>query len=533
MSLRSSVPVWRENAPAGVPLSRLQPARGTAPRGRAARAVTVGGWSAGVQASAFAGYLECLRPSDDRTSMVPAALTTLRAGTSGYDRVRVAALARALYDNGGLPGYAVNQIALYSAQVWPQSAATDKVWARQAERWFNDWSSRCDFIGRPEVDLGAIETQVCQAIDLDGDIGVALVGDAGFPQIQLVEGWRIGSQLVAAADKSVIDGVKVDEKGRVVGYLVDVAGKPVLVPSSEMLLVRDPSIVSPLRGISALRRGMNDIRDMRDILGFEKTAVKLHASMPGVMEGGFIDDAPNFDLSGGERPSQIDAPAEGEEATAGEKGVSRADLTGGDIIALPDGKTFKPIESNRPGPQFSEFMNQLVAQFVAGLDIPPAFFLDEKLTGSNNRSVGVKAQRKFDQRQEVMCRLVEWLWVRVIGWAIDNGELPATEDWQRIRFQCPAKHSIDAGRDAQNDRDDNAKGLKSRSRIHANRGDDWETETDQCFAEEDYILDKANEQSKRTGVPVLLILARWGYGNPNSSLPATATDASGQDPQTV
>lgn len=486
-----------------------------------------------IQFAAFSGsghYLECLRTSDDRTTMVPAALSVLRSGTSGYDRVRTAALARALYDNGGLVGYAVNQIAIYSAPVWPQAATKNREWNRIAEAWFADWSKRCDFVGRDGIDLGALQIQISQAIDLDGDIGAAVVGDAGFPQVQLVEGWRIGANVTASADRSLIDGVKLDSKRRVVAYMVDVGGRSQPVPATEMMIVRDPCIVSPWRGISAMRRGMNDIRDVRDIIGFEKQVAKLNASLPAVIEGGPLNEGAGFDLSGGTTPSQIEAPAEGEDYTDGEKAVSRADLTGSDILTLPEGRTLKPVESNRPNAQFEGFMSQLVAQFVAGLDIPPAFFLDEKLTGSNSRSVGVKAQRKFDQRQEVLCRFVEWLWFRVIGWAISNGELPAEDGWQKVRFQTPAKHSVDAGRDAQNDRDDNARGLKSRARIHGNRGDDWETETDQCFDEDRYVIERASALSKDTGVPLLLILSRWGFGNPNASLPAAASDPSANGP---
>ncbi len=32
------------------------------------------------------------------------------------------------------------------------------------------------------------------------------------------------------------------------------------------------------------------------------------------------------------------------------------------------------------------------------MGLPPAFFLDEKLTGPNQRAVNGKAQRKFDRR---------------------------------------------------------------------------------------------------------------------------------------
>lgn len=127
-----------------------------------------------------------------------------------------AALARALYDNGGFVGYAVNQIALYSAPVVPQAASLDDGWNKAAETWFGDWAKRADFMGRPEMDPWAFQTQVCQALDFDGDPGVAIAADAGFPQVQIVDGWRIGSGFTGC-DSDVVDGVKLDARGRVMG----------------------------------------------------------------------------------------------------------------------------------------------------------------------------------------------------------------------------------------------------------------------------------------------------------------------------
>lgn len=457
--------------------------------------------------------------------MAPAALHMhLRAGASGLDRVQIAALARALYDNGGFVGYAVNQIALYSAPVVPQAASFDDGWNKAAETWFGDWAKRADFIGRPEMDLWALQTQVCQALDLDGDAGVAITADAGFPQVQIVDGWRIGSGF-RGGDSDVVDGVKLDARGRVMGYTLDEGGKPTLIPSSEMILVRDPCVVSPLRGLSPLRRGMNDIRDARDILGFEKVAVKQNSAFVGVLEGGFLDEGHGFDLSGGQPPSQVPAAEEGVKATDGEQSLSRADLLGGDIPVLPEGKSFKRVESNRPNAGFADFLDSLVAQFAAGLDIPPAFFLDQKLTGPNQRSVNAKAQRKFDQRQAVMCRLMEWLWVRVIGWAIQAGDLPSVDGWWRVTFQRPARLTIDAGREAQQEREDQSRGLMTRQDHFGGRGKDWQRETDQCFAEDAYVIDRAKALSEATGVPLVAILARYGFEEAKAPTPTTEKPA--------
>ena len=153
----------------------------------------------------------------------------------------------------------------------------------------------------------------------------------------------------------------------------------------------------------------------------------------------------------------------------------------------------------------------MISQFAAGLDIPPAYFLDSKLTGPNQRAVLGKAQKKFNTRQDTICRVVEWVWIRVIGWAIAKGELPAVDYWSKVQFQRPAKLSIDAGREAMQDREDAASGLMTRQDHYGARGKDWQRETDQSFSEAEYILNKASELAAKTGVAVEIILSRFGY----------------------
>jgi hypothetical protein len=114
-----------------------------------------------------------------------------RTGASGIDRHQLSAPARALYENGGFVGYAVNQIALYCAPVIPQAVSADDDWNKAADTYFLDWAPRADFVGRPEMDLWALRTAVCQALDFDGDIGLAITAKSGFPQIQLIEAHQL------------------------------------------------------------------------------------------------------------------------------------------------------------------------------------------------------------------------------------------------------------------------------------------------------------------------------------------------------
>lgn len=503
-----SVPSWRANAPAGVPLSQIRH-RAPAPPARRSS-------SGGSQMQAGGGgYYEALRTSSDRTPMVPASVYAgIRAVSWGGERVRISALSRALYDNGGFVGLAVNQIAFYSVPIIPQADSAKPDWNNKAELWFSDWARRADFYGRACIDFWSMQTLICQALDLDGDIGTLATFESGFPQIQLVEGWKIGA-IAPPDDPGLIDGVRMDRKGRVVGYEIDSDGKPIPVPAANMMLVRDPCITSPLRGMSPLRRGMNDMRDLRDILGFEKLGVKHNSSLLGVIEGGFLDEEHGFNLGDSdEKPVEVGESSVGDPHTEGEKSLSRADMLGGDIPAVPDGKKFKRVESNRPNAGFTDFLDSLASQFVAGLDIPPAFFLDTKRTGPNQRAVNGKAQRKFDQRQDVMVQFVEWVWVRVIGWAIQMGELDAPDGWWRIKAQRPARITIDAGRESREEREDVGRALMTRQEHYGNRSKDWLRETTQSFTEDETIIAEAKKLAAKTGVPLELILSRYGFGPP-------------------
>lgn len=485
------------------------------------------------QLAASGEYFEALRSSPDRIPMTPASLSPAGVAVMAYGaRARLSAVTRALYDNGGYVGYAVNQIAFYSTPLYPQAASKDLGWNTEAEAYFADWSQRCDFLGRPEMDFYGLQQVASQGLDLDGDAGAVMTAEAGFPQIQLIEGWQIGARQ-SIADKSLFDGVRLDAKGRVIGYEIDGGTKAIPVPAGMMMLIREPSIGSPYRGLSPMRRGMNDIRDARDIQHFEKVAVKQLASMVGAIEGGYLDEDHGFSL-GDETPPEVPVSPQPDGAESPAKGLSRADMMGGDIPVIPEGKKWVDVTPNRPNGTFGEFQDTLVSWYVAGLDIPPAFFLDAKLTGPNQRAVNAKAQRKFDHRKLAIARFVQWVWVRVIGWGISRGDLRSVDGWQRITLQGPASFTIDAGREAQQDREDHSRGLKTRRDSFGGRGLDWVRETDQIEAEWEYCIKKAKRLSEMSGLPLSTTLTFFGGGiNPvgQANAQAAAQQEAAKDAQ--
>ncbi len=496
--------------------SPVTPTPVSAPRsGRRAGTHSASNSSPTIYGNGFGTYFEALRQSSDRSPLTPfGVMAGVRTHVSGIERTMLSSLARAVYDNGGLPSLAVNLLSMYSGPVRPQANTGDDGVNDVYEAYFGEWAKRADFYNRPEMDFWALQAAICQSVDLDGDVGVLMTAESGFPQVQVIPGWRIGSGFEPNETRA-IDGVAMDSKGRVTGYMIQGEdSEPVTVPAGQMMLVRDPSPSSVYRGISPLRRGLNDIRDSKDIQAFEKLAVKHNAALLGVIQGAPLDDDHGFNLSRTGHGEDGEPLGDGEppnDATQGEKKLSRNDMLGGDIPVLPEGREFKRVESNRPNAAYIDFLDSLAASFIAGLDLPPAFILDTKLTGPSVRGVIGKAQRKFNQRGDVLCRLVEFVWVRVIAWGIEYDDLPAPPGWARVTFNRPAKATIDAGREAAQEREDQASGLMTRSEHYGGRGRDWQTEVDQIFREENYVIDKAAKIAASTGVPVETILSRFGY----------------------
>lgn len=491
-------------SPQGAPTTPFRPSAGPQASSRAPR--TAGGGAR--------GFYDALNDSPDRTA-VPEYAMALRYMLRAASRDRLSRISEWLFENDGLAGYGIHQIANYSAPIMPMSSCKDIEAAMAYNRFFATWCKRSDFTGRFAFDLQ--QRLICISLDVRGESAVAMTLEAGLPQLQIIHPSRITSDKLAPEEvEGQVDGVKI-QNGAVVGYYVqpDEKSKPVLIAANAMKLLYEPEFSERYRGLSPLRRGANDIRDAKDIKGFEKKATKISSALAAVIEGSDFEDADVWGEQSGNGTTEAEGTVPGNlppaDATPHELNITVADLLGGDILTLPDGKKLHQLDNNRPGDRVLEMLDYLGGCFVSGLGLPPAFLIDAKLTGPNQRSVNGKAQRRFDNRQALMAELVEWVWVRVIGWGIATKQLPAADGWDSIEWQGPARVSIDEGKDAQAWREDVEKRLMTRQNHFANRNLNWMRETDQAMAEDDYILARAVELAKKHGLAPEVILAKWGF----------------------
>lgn len=365
---------------------------------------------------------------------------------------------RYLTRNSGFIRELVGSMALYSVGdgLKPQAESEDAEWNRQAEAYFNRWGRHAELSGR--FNLTQCQHLVCRAVDVDGEIFIHKVEQDGQLKVQLIETHRIGSDSDA---EGMVDGVRLNADGRPISYrLVKDDGQGTDLPAAHVLHVYDPDAVSQVRGFPSLQHSINHILDEMELLALEKHAVKDNSDITRVLTTGRVDaDDGDFHLA---------TPAQG----ASDSGQLQTVL-GGKLVMLQPGEEIKPFESNRPSPTFTGFLDHLRRDSALGM-LPFEFASDSsKLAGSGVRLTVARADRRFSYRQTLLIdRMLRPLWLWVIGNAIAEGKLPAVAGWTEVNFTTPRRVTVDAGREAAQNREDVKAGLKTLSDHFAELGMD-------------------------------------------------------------
>lgn len=382
-------------------------------------------------------------------------------------RTQLLAFGRFLVANVGLARAAVQDKATYSigSGLLPQSQAVDPKARALYETFFNKvWAPQCDLTGRHS--FGQMQHLLCQAVDVDGDIGCLQYAPdrRSLGQLQVVEGHRITSE---DRNEGYSDGLKLDAFGRTMAYRVKEGPKEYRdIPAQDFIFLFDPDRCDAGRGQSGFVHAIAHFRDILDIISYEKVGVKM-ASAIGVAiktETGAVDRGTSYIKSGF---TAIDTG-----------GLAWETWQAGMVPRLKRGESIETLASNRPSPAFMGFLEFLIRDIAVGLGLPFEFLWDlAKAKGSGSRFILAKAQRRFEQRQALFVqRMLNRVWFWAIGRAIDRKELPAVDGWWDVRWQGPAKITMDMGKEAQANRDDLKYGNRTLQQDAADQGLDWQTD---------------------------------------------------------
>ncbi len=394
-------------------------------------------------------------------------------------RTELVRRSRYLHRNSGFVRELVSNMAIYSTGdgIRPQAQSPDAAWNRRAEDYFREWAARCEVTGR--FSFEECQALVCRGMDVDGEYFVLKTRDEfGRPVLQLIETHRVGD-----TSGETIDGVTLDRASRPVSYrlLEDDGHRD--IPAASLLHIFEPESASAVRSAPTIQHSINHVLDEIELLALEKHAVKDNADVARILKTERADLTDNGDFSLG-TPDQMQAsdPAQLQK------------IIGGKLVALKPDESLDSFQSNRPSPTFTGFLQHLRRDSALGV-LPYEFAADSSMIGGAGvRLIVAKADRRFSYRQLILInRLIEPVWAYVIGDAITRGELEAAPQWWRIACTTPRRVTVDAGREAQQNRADVEMGLKTLSQSFGELGLDFEEEMRTRARNAKFLVELAEE----------------------------------------
>ena len=389
-------------------------------------------------------------------------------------RTELLKLARHMYRNVGLIKGAVDSIATYSIGpgLRPQYRGTDQEFGRLCEEYWRDMVAPS-----PEVTGRMTWTDMLltlsRSIDVDGDVFVVMTEKG---KLQIVEGHRV----CEGDDYGTADGVFLGKLGEPTAYLIQTGELYRKLGAETVIHLMELERPDQIRGGSSLARALNHVRDLKMLGEFEKDALKLQGSIAAVITTNEGDE-----LAGqGGFFGTVQAQDTGESTIAREEITSSAT-----IPRLAPGEKIEMVGPNRPHAGFEPFAKFLIRDVAMGLGLPVEFVYDPaSVGGAGMRFIVAKAQRRFEQRQRLLIdRFCNRAWRYFIGGAIANGDLPAVEDYAKVTWQTPKSLTVDAGREAQQAREDYKAGLSSLQDYFGELGLDWEEQVRQIAKEREFI----------------------------------------------
>lgn len=359
-------------------------------------------------------------------------VNTISQEVNQYDWARLLSDSRKLYCNLGPVTGAIDDKATYSiGRAWnAKYTGKDKEWGAQAEKWVNEmWYPMADARG-PMFDFKTDLFLQSVSIDRDGEIYIYLTASPdGWPQIQLLPAHMIGTRnnvdgvIEDGPYKGLrmVQGVVSNDVGQAVAYHVlgPNADSDTFISAQNLIQVFDPRWADQVRGFPCFMHALLDLKDLRQIQGYEKIAAELMSSI-GILEWneqGAPDLDPQKILRGQQFLGSQPLPA-----------VTIEQIPGGGNIKYmrsQSGSKIEQLKNERPSVQLDAFMDRLIRNACVGAGWPFELTWDaSKLGGANIRLLIAKAMRAVEDRQDLLRPIAKRCVGYAVAKAIKQGMLP-------------------------------------------------------------------------------------------------------------
>ena len=437
------------------------------------------------QAGATYSQYASTTQSSTRRWLLTSAPADGRADLSSVNRVQMIAKSRWGIRNSPTYKQVIDEVVLVTIgdELLPQSQAQDPKKAALYEEYFRKFSKKCDITGR--FTFGQVQRLSLFGDLVDGDSFLLQTNDpkTGRPKVQVIEAHRVGPTKDEFNPKCV-DGVYLGAYGEVVGYNVYVDGekKDRFIPVEAMSHICEFDRASSVRGAPVLQSSLNSVQDQLEVFELEKTALRAASDHVMLLKkaGGMLQD---------------DAAAQFAGSSANGSCERLASQMGGKLAVVDTNEDLTQIASNRPSPAWVGMMKAIERDIVKLL--PVEYVSDPSgITGPAIRLVAAKVSRVAGKWQNLIIDTVcDPTWDYVIAWGIKNGELPDDPYFNRKIWITPRDVTVDAGREAAQDRADLQMGLTTAQAILGKKGMTYDEVLETLATEAEKRISKAKERN--------------------------------------
>lgn len=364
-----------------------------------------------------------------------------------FDRSTLRMECANLYRNNPIVRGAVERYAdnVVGAGIIPQAKTSDPAWNRNAERLFNEWTKVADF--RQRVHFRQLQRMTVISRMLSGE-ALFVMTDGG--QLQPIEADRLVTPRRIANDPQVVEGVRIDSSGIILGYYIgtrDNTGRvdnenPRYVRKENVIHVASPYRPDQLRGIPELAPVVTTLSDLNMLQSATLQKAKLDANNGVAIktaEGaakmpttGLRNNTPNANKT-------LDPQYE--------------TINGLRVFYIRPGEDVQSLASNTPGNSYVPYNEFLLRLVGSSIGLPSEMLLLDfrQSSFSSNKAAMAQVYRTFTNWNYW---LVESLMQRVWNWRIakfiNDGLLdPAPVDdrgvseWYRVEWSQPDYSYLD------------------------------------------------------------------------------------------
>lgn len=384
----------------------------------------------------------------------------------------------------------------------PQARSGARDWNRGAETRFRMWGNRAITFDRSgKYNFESAQLMLTRNSKRDGDVFTVLTTspDGRRPMVAFYEAHQLANP-DKSEDTGWCDGVRVNPRDGThthYGFLC-ADGKVKVVPAAAVIYYGEFESPGHVRAVPPLAHAVNHAIDITEIRADTKHNIKTAALVGFARE--VEKGAPNDKASRGIGGSLSEIRRAVADGSPEQRFESRDVLGGGQIPELPPGHKLVTIHDDRPSPNQTAFMDELIRDITIGFGLPPeVVWKMGNLNGPEVRFVMDYAARWIEKEQARLWDWCERVWWYFLSFETRQGlGFPAAGDWLAIHWIPQRDLTIDRGREGRQRMEEISQGIATLS--------DWHKSMSGASGE-DKIMERvdevkfAMEYAEKQGVP--------------------------------